>query len=505
MFTDDTTDTDITVPNDAPRRVLASSDGGSTDVDIATDPDSPSVIDAHTDGGDITITCPTPAASIGRSFLGSDRSHGGGVDVRALVSSDASAPADTGPSRRSDAVTAVSVATVVAFAVLVGVDGPAPWPIVRALVVLLVGAGTLLAQRRVGPAMSAVSVLGLGMAGSIAGLGIGVNHLVNVPRSVEAITGLLTLLGGLVLVVVGSSRLIRLLHRWWRLLALPIGLATLVLVVLPLTLAVFVTNAPPFTATTVTPADHGLAYDDVVLVTSDDVRLDGRYIASTNGAAIVLLGGISGISEHEVDIAAVLARHGYGVLLLNARGQGDSRGDAMLWGWWGEVDVTAGIEYLAQRPDVADGRIGAIGMSVGGEQAIAAAGIDGRLRAVVSEGATARGARDEGDPAPGIGGLLTRYVDWTSRRAASVMTAADPPTPLRASLAAFDDDQRALLIAAGTSDQEIAAADVFQAVAPSHVEVWVAPNASHTGAFRTHPAEWERRVVRFLDSALHPP
>lgn len=232
----------------------------------------------------------------------------------------------------------------------------------------------------------------------IAGLGIGAGHLVNVPWSAAAIAGLLTLLGGLTLVTVGSYRLIRMLRRWWKLLALPIGLATLLLVVLPLTLAVFVTNAPPFAATTVTPAERGLSYDDVETITTDDVRLDGRYIASTNGAAIIVLGGISGISQHEVDIAAVLARHGYGVLLLNARGQGESQGDAMLWGWWGEIDVTAGIDYLARRPDVVGGRIGAIGMSVGGEQAIAAAGIDARLRAVVSEGATARGARDEGDP-----------------------------------------------------------------------------------------------------------
>jgi predicted acyl esterase len=192
------------------------------------------------------------------------------------------------------------------------------------------------------------------------------------------------------------------------------------------------------------------------------------------------------------------------VLLLDARGQGNSSGEAMLWGWWGEVDVKAAVDYLARSPDVAGGRIGALGMSVGGEQAISAAGVDHRLRAVVSEGATARGARDEGDPALGVGGLLTRYVDWVSSRAAAAMTAADAPTPLRESLAALDRDQRAFLIAAGAAEPEIAASSVFRASAPDQVEVWVAPDTSHIGALRTHPGEWERRVVAFLEDALEP-
>ncbi|MGD9996736.1 MAG: alpha/beta hydrolase [Ilumatobacteraceae bacterium] len=404
------------------------------------------------------------------------------------------------PTTATDVVVA---STSLLFAVLVGVDGPAPWPVVRAVVVLVAGAGCLVARRRLGIRGKMVPTLSFGLAGMIAGLGIGVSHLVEKPWSAEAIAGSLTLVGGVVLASVSSWGLIRAAHRWWKLSAVPIGLAILVLVFAPVTLAVFVTNAPPFDPVTVTPADRGLRSSDVSMLTADHVRLEGRYIPSTNGAAIIVLGGISGIGEHEVDIAAVLARHGYGVLLLNARGQGDSDGDAMLWGWWGEIDVAAGLDYLAARADVVDGRIAAIGMSVGGEQAIAAAGVDRRLRAVVSEGATARGARDEGDPARGVGGLVVRYVDWVSRNAAALMTAADPPTPLRDSLAAFDG-QRALLIAAGRSESEIAATDVFRASAPDRVDVWIAPDASHTDASRRYPDEWERRVVGFLDDTLAP-
>jgi hypothetical protein len=390
---------------------------------------------------------------------------------------------------------------VIALACLVGVDTPMPWPAVRAAVVLVAGAAAIAWQRRSGPWTGGIVRLVVGLSGVIAGAGIGIHHAMNQPLSVRTVAGVVTLAGGVLLTALGTIALVRATRGWFKLLAIPVGLGALILVVAPLTLAVFVTNAPPFDAVSATPADYGLAYEDAAITTSDGVRLTGYYVPTTNGASIIVLGGVSGFSERELEYAELLARHGYGALLLNVRGQGDSEGDAVLWGWWGEVDVAAGVDYLTNRPDVDPRRIGALGMSVGGEQAIAAAGVDHRLRAVVSEGAFARGARDEGDPAEGVGGLLTRYVDWFTRTAAGLMTSADHPTPLRESIAAFDN-QRALIISAGTRPWEIAAARVFEEAAPDAVDVWIAPDASHVAAYRTHPDEWERRVIEFLDSAL---
>ena len=91
----------------------------------------------------------------------------------------------------------------------------------------------------------------------------------------------------------------------------------------------------------------------------------------------------------------MLVEHGYGVLLFDRRGEGASEGDGNLFGWDGERDIYAALDYLEQRPDVDPGRIGGIGLSVGGELMLQAAAEDDRLAAVVSEGAGTRSLAEE--------------------------------------------------------------------------------------------------------------
>ena len=69
----------------------------------------------------------------------------------------------------------------------------------------------------------------------------------------------------------------------------------------------------------------------------------------------------------------MLARHGYGVLLFDRRGEGESEGDPNAFGWQGERDIHAAVAFLQRRSDVDPARIGGIGLSVGGEMMIEAA------------------------------------------------------------------------------------------------------------------------------------
>ena len=86
-------------------------------------------------------------------------------------------------------------------------------------------------------------------------------------------------------------------------------------------------------------------YVDVTLRTSDGLRLAGWYVPSRNGAAIIVFPGRAGPVAH----ARMLVRHGYGVLLLDRRGEGASEGDFNARGWGGEPDLHAAVAFLRRR------------------------------------------------------------------------------------------------------------------------------------------------------------
>jgi X-Pro dipeptidyl-peptidase-like protein len=87
--------------------------------------------------------------------------------------------------------------------------------------------------------------------------------------------------------------------------------------------------------------------------------LEGWYVPSRNGAAVIAFPGRKGPQRQ----TRMLARHGYGVLLFDRRGEGRSDGEPNAFGWGGDRDIKAAIAFLQRRSDVDPDRIGGIGLS----------------------------------------------------------------------------------------------------------------------------------------------
>jgi dienelactone hydrolase len=317
------------------------------------------------------------------------------------------------------------------------------------------------------------------------------------------VAGLVCLASGLFLLGVGSAASVRALPGWWKLLTIPLALVLLLFVLYPIPNALYATNVPRPAVGAATPADRGLTYLDAQFATSDDVTLSGWYLPSTNGAAVVLLHGASSTRSAVLDHAAVLARNGYGVLLFDARGHGRSSGQAMEFGWFGDQDIAAALSYLETRPEVDPQRLGAIGMSMGGEQAVGAVATDARIRAVVSEGVTGRTAADKGWLPRHWRGWIQRGIDAVLYGTTDLLTEASPPIRLRDAVAEAAP-RPVLLIAGGAvmGNAEVDADSWIRAASPDTVQVWVVPDTGHTAALRTQPQQWEARVIGFLDAAL---
>jgi fermentation-respiration switch protein FrsA (DUF1100 family) len=368
---------------------------------------------------------------------------------------------------------------------------------------LVIGVGFVVVSNRVTVTPRRRGVLFAAVGAIVVSVGIGlVPHLVKTGLTITSLVSLVLMASGVALVGVGAVSALR---GGRRLAAAAGGVVVLVAVVAAVSTiapAVAATNVPD-TEITSTPGDLGLTYESVTVTTTDGVELAAWYLPGGNGAGLVVLHGAGSTRSDVLDQTEVLARGGYAVLMVDARGHGDSRGTAMDFGWYGDPDVVAGIGFLASRPDVEPGRIGVVGFSMGGEEAIGAAAADARIRAVVAEGATARRAADKAwlSDVYGWRGWLQEQLEQVQDGITTYLTEASRPTTLRAAVTEATGT-RFLLITAGEAADEGHAATYITAAASDRVDVWNVEGADHTGGYETVPDDWAERVLGFLDESL---
>lgn len=271
------------------------------------------------------------------------------------------------------------------------------------------------------------------------------------------------------------------------------GVAGAVVVVVPVAAAYVITHV-----TLLSPGDVdlGVPHEEVTVTTADGLDLQAWYVPSHNGAAVIAVPGASETPRH----ARMLVEHGYGVLLLEHRGTAESPGAPNLLGWNRTPDVHAAVAFLRGRPDVDAGRVGGIGLSVGGETLLQAAAESTDLRAVVSEGA---GIRTLGEHHAVEG--AKRWVELPSVAVAMAATSAfagQGPPPALQDLVPRIAPRPLLLISAGhgVGGEELNAQ--YAVAAGGHATWWEIPEARHTAGLSTRPDEYERRVVGFFDDAL---
>jgi uncharacterized protein len=341
----------------------------------------------------------------------------------------------------------------------------------------------------------------IGLLGIAAGIE-GLHYTRAVGPSGDDFTGLLCLPAGVFLIGLGVVTLWRTRRTdgalWWR---YPrralIGLGSVVAALLVLIAGYgYVTT---HVGRAVVPPDQlGVAHENVSFETADGLRLEGWYIPSRNGAAVISFPGRSGTQKP----ARVLARHGYGVLLFDRRGEGVSEGRPNAWGWGGEADIKAAVAYLQRRPDVDPARIGAIGQSVGGEMLIEAAAETDSLAAVVSDGAGARSFSEDMDEGEDSLGKWTFGAAMSmSKTIAVAISSGQAPPPDLHDLAARVDEPLLLIIDPDSGHGEELSRGYARA-AGANATLWEIPGAGHVGGLDARPAEYEQRMVGFFDAAL---
>jgi dienelactone hydrolase len=346
------------------------------------------------------------------------------------------------------------------------------------------------------------TALALGVLGIA--VGIEAAHYANkVGPSGDDFTGLLCIPAGVLLLGVGAVTLSltrcttgHVAWRYGRRVLLGVaGVVAAAVLLVPIGLAYITTHVG---RPVVPENDLRVAYEDVSFTTSDGLKLVGWYIPSKNGAAVIAFPGRKGPQEK----ARMLARHGYGVLLFDRRGEGRSEGEPNSWGWGGTKDVKAAVAYLQRRPDVDPERIGGLGLSVGGEMMLDAASNTKSLAAVVSEGAGARMFTEEMDQdLPPLEKATNAPSAWIKQASLVVFSNQLPPTNLR-DLVPKISPRAMLLIAAPNAPTGEDLNRGYYKAAGEPKALWEIPESKHVGGQEARPREYERRVIAFFDRAL---
>ena len=254
---------------------------------------------------------------------------------------------------------------------------------------------------------------------------------------------------------------------------------------------------------TESPADYGIAYEDIELLTEDGVRLAAWYVPSQNGAAVIAIHGYKSNRESMLEETDMLFRHGYGVLLFDMRSHGESEGEVLRFGVDELQDFEAAYQYLLTRPDVDSDRIGLIGNSNGAAMSILYAAQNPGIKALVAHSAYASLQDEIATGVEQFGGVpafpFAPLIQFFAEREVDIRAKDIAP------IAVIDQiSPRPILILQGGADQYIPtdSGQRLYDAARMPKELWFDPLVGHTDFDSDYPIEFEARIIAFFDQYL---
>ena len=274
----------------------------------------------------------------------------------------------------------------------------------------------------------------------------------------------------------------------------------LITVVLPFVVVLVSANATVVSyvvaAHTTIPNPANLPPDtqDVAFVGGDNLTLRGWYVPPQNGAVILLLHGYFSDRTQMLFHANVLTQAGYGVLLYDERGAGESDGPQRSFGWRDVDDVGGALIFLSDKAKY----FGILGCSVGGQIALRATVKYPQLSAVIADGPSVLSVDDLPPATNGLDAAVLHY-DWLVDRLLEVHLGMSAPSPVIDTIGKIAP--RPILLLAGALGNEKAHIRLYQQAAGDNSQLWEVPGATHCDGPTSAPTEYADHMVSFFDAA----
>lgn len=252
--------------------------------------------------------------------------------------------------------------------------------------------------------------------------------------------------------------------------------------------------------TTIGGAPRGLEAEDVAFSSQSGSTIHG-WLSQASGrrGTILLLPGVRANRLSMVRRAEFLRQAGYSTLLIDFQGTGESKGEAITFGWRERFDVLAAVNYVRARSP--GQRVGVVGISLGGAATLLGTPpleLDGAvLEAVypsIDRAVVNRLAIRMGPLASFAAPLLLLQMRPRIGVSASELRPVEHIGKLRCPV----------LIVAGTLDRHTTIEDtqILFAAASQPKDLWLIPGAAHVDYLEFAGEDYRRRISKFFEQAL---
>ncbi len=256
-----------------------------------------------------------------------------------------------------------------------------------------------------------------------------------------------------------------------------------------------------------TPAVVGLEYEDIRFLSREDgLNIAAWYIPAERATSAVILvhgrntGKADAMLTRFVELATPLHEAGLAVMMIDMRGHGDSEGSRYTFGVKERNDVLAAVDWLIAH-EVQPGKIGILGVSLGGASVIGAAAEEEAIGAVALDSTfadlnpliIARWKTETGLPTflmPGVFMMNRLMFGYDLRSIKPVEEIIRiPPRPV--------------MIIHCSDDTEVPVVHAYQlAEAVGISEPILFGQCSHAEIFNAHPDEYIDTIVPFFVDSL---
>lgn len=238
---------------------------------------------------------------------------------------------------------------------------------------------------------------------------------------------------------------------------------------------------------------NGIAFEEIELVTEDNVRLSAWYTPPQNGAVILVAHGYG--DKRTEHYYTLFASHGYGVIAWDFRAHGNSQGEFSSLGYYEVLDAKAALDFALAQPGVE--HIGAWGGSMGAVTMIRATAQYPEIEALVADSpfATLEDEMDLRVPFPVMRSLIRFFAERQSGVRVDSVRPVDDITRI---------SPRPVFLIQGMGDGMVPldSAERLYDAAGEPRQLWTESDVPHLNMYAFYKTRYTKRVIKFFDEYL---